>query len=114
VGEPDRYASAWSELITWRRWAGGLFLGWVPVNVLAMFVLAVSCSSKTADRAFLWVAFLTMLPFVIAAFRLSAVKCPRCGKSFTSGLAFRNPLASRCVHCKLPEGSRDPSRSSVH
>ena len=111
VGGPDRYASAWNALITRRRWAGAFFLGWVPVNVLAMLALAVACPGKTADRAFPWVAFGTMALFVIAALRLAAVKCPRCGKPFTWSFAFHNPLAARCVHCKLPEGSADPSRS---
>jgi hypothetical protein len=69
VGDPDRYASAWNELITWRRRFGGFFLGWLPVNALAMIALGVSCSGVTANRVMPPLALITTVPLVFAALR---------------------------------------------
>jgi len=111
VGEADSYAAAWSDLITWRRWYGGLFLAWAPVNVLVMIALGVLCSAATAKRAMLPAGLVTFAFIVVAGLRLSAVKCPRCGKAFVSLGWMQCPFTSDCVHCQLPEGSADPSAS---
>jgi len=76
-----------------------------------MIVLAVFCSEATAKQAMLPVGLVTFAFIVVAGLRLSAVKCPRCGKGFVSLGWMQRPFTSGCVHCQLPEGSADPSAS---
>jgi hypothetical protein len=112
VGEPDRYASAWRQLITRRCWFVGLFLAFAPVIVLVTIALDRSSSEAAAKRAPLEVGLLMFALLVVAGFRIGAVKCPRCGKPFTSLGWMQRSFTSRCLHCKLPEGSVGPSAST--
>src|SRR5260370_39517535 len=100
--ENDHYASAWRSLGR-RRWAALFALvSYLP----AMMILSGIFPNAGAKLFFGWAAFL-MLPAGIA---LSAVRCPRCGKFFTWGWQFSNPLAGKCVHCGLRSGTSPEPR----
>jgi uncharacterized protein GlcG (DUF336 family) len=47
------------------------------------------------------VAAAWMIGFVASANWMTMWKCPRCGQSFFRTLWGGNPLATRCVHCRL-------------
>ena len=46
-----------------------------------------------------------MVGFLIVAIRLSLFRCPRCRHPFFRVWWFNNPLARKCMHCRLPKWS---------
>src|ERR1017187_8399617 len=85
-----------------RRWFFGVWLGGIPVFVvLSMSLIALLHS----DLPFYFVGGAYMLAFVIASLRLSFFRCPRCGHPFFTTWWRGNPLAQKCLHCRLPKWS---------
>jgi hypothetical protein len=50
-----------------------------------------------------FVAGAWMIAFIVTASRMTAWRCPRCGKSFFRTFWGQNPFALKCVHCRLPK-----------
>jgi Zn ribbon nucleic-acid-binding protein len=90
-----------------------IWVGYIPVvylfSLLVSNVLGVSSTVPIFVFAGLW-----MLLFAITGFRLSAWRCPRCGKWFAATWWYNKSLfARKCVHCGLPKfASGEPAPKS--
>jgi hypothetical protein len=60
-----------------------------------------------SDLAIYVVAATWMIAFAVSGTRMTMWKCPRCGRSFFRTFWGGNPLAARCVHCRLPKWAPD-------
>jgi hypothetical protein len=74
----------------------GLPLQWLVGSELPIYVVAAT-----------W-----LIAFIVTANRMGAWKCPRCGKAFFRTFWGQNPLARKCVHCRLPKWN-PPNPASV-
>jgi hypothetical protein len=102
MSDSSHFAFAWDDYRRRRRWFFGVWLGGIPVFVvLSMSLIALLHS----DLPFYFVGGAYMLAFVIASLRLSFFRCPRCGHPFFTTWWRGNPLAQKCLHCRLPKWS---------
>jgi len=103
---PEDYTDAWRRYKKTRNLYWFVFLGYVPVMfVAAYFSLWVFHNFSFAYAfAFAWAA-----AFLVTGVRLSAWRCPRCGKWFAAKWWYNKGfLARKCVHCGLPKYAVHP------
>ena len=56
--------------------------------------------------AYWWIVAMPLFGwFIVAGFRLTYWRCPRCNKPFFTRLFWGNLFAHRCLHCGLPRWS---------
>jgi len=110
---PD-YTADWHDYRKRRLVFWVLFLGLVPGVIILFAVIGMPISAVTGiDRLyfFYWIAGLWMLMLVVARFRSSWFKCPRCHNLFFVKHFHRLPFISKCLHCGLPKwASSDTAR----
>lgn len=104
-----RYSQTWRRLALRQCLVIVLFIAYLP----AMMLLSSHFPTMSGGRFFFgWAACL-----LLAIGALAAVRCPRCGRFFTSGWTklYNNPLAQKCVHCGQPsrEGPMDDANSAT-
>lgn len=94
MNDSAQLISAWDDYSNRRRWFFGVWLG----GFLLLGLLMQLVGGAVFPLAILWV-----LAFLVAAWRLSAFRCPRCGRFFFLTWLYGNLLAQRCLHCGLPK-----------
>jgi hypothetical protein len=100
----DSYSVAWRALRRRRRWALGLWLGFLPLGVLLMAVQARWPAFKSVT---VLVLVVYGIAFLIAGHRWERWPCPRCGRPFRVAVrgwgGFRWPGLSEqpCANCGL-------------
>src|SRR5438128_2485026 len=101
----DEYAAAWLDYKNRVRWFFGVWLGGFVIIACVVVVLD---RLSLATVAFWILGPAWMISFVVVSVRLQSFKCPRCKRWFFAKWWYRNPLARKCVHCKLPKWSLGP------
>jgi hypothetical protein len=106
---PNDYQDHWCRYKRLRNLFFFIWIGYVPV--MFVFTMLVSKALGTFIPSFV-LAGSWMVMFLVMGTRLSAWRCPRCGKWF-SGTWWYNKgfLARKCVHCGLPKFAADDSDS---
>ena len=96
------FKEQWNEYRKRRNWLPFAVLGFLIVLPLADYLgyRVLQSEAVFASLAIGWMGF-----FGVSAIRLMYWHCPRCGACFGATWWYRNPLARRCVHCKLPKFS---------
>ena len=84
--------SAWDDYRNRRRWFFGVWIGGF---------LLLGALIKLFGNVIFVLAPVWMLAFVVVAWRLSAFRCPRCGRLFFSTWIQGDLFAQRCLHCGL-------------
>jgi hypothetical protein len=94
----------WDE---YRRRRNIFWLVWVTYvpGVLALGLPLRSLLSS--DIPIYVVAVAWMIAFVVSGNWMTMWKCPRCRQAFFRTFWGGNPLATRCVHCRLPKWTSD-------
>lgn len=101
------YQEAWHRYRTLRKLLFFVWLGYMPVGYVVMTL--VPGPLGTVNPIFVF-AGIWMAMFVIVGIRLSAWRCPRCGKRFSGPwLHDKGFLARKCIHCGLPNYAADDS-----
>lgn len=100
------YEEQWKDYRRRRRWFWIAFLGYLPGVPLIGMPLGYLFSS---EKAVMVVAIAWMAAIAITSYRAGAWRCPRCGETYFAKPWISNPLARRCLHCKLPKYSCDPA-----
>jgi hypothetical protein len=106
----SQVSPGWQRYRRWFRLAWLLFFGFIPgVSAIGM----VLHPFFGFDVPIMVAASAWMAAWAVAASRAMGLRCPRCGLYFFSGywffLPYRNPFASRCVHCGLKKWSEPGS-----
>ncbi len=107
------YRFAWHDYrrrVLWffGEWLGGFLL------IAALAQLASKVHGTYAPWVLAVLGPAWMLGFIIVAVRLTLFHCPRCGHPFFWVWWFNNPLARKCMHCRLPKWSEsDPDADKV-
>lgn len=100
---PTTYTTAWRN---YRHRRNGFIAAVISLTVLLALVSAFPGANLLA--AYWWVlAPFLFAWFIVAGFRLTYWRCPRCNKPFFTRLLLGNLFARRCLHCHLPKWS-DP------
>jgi hypothetical protein len=96
------FKEQWSEYRRRRNWLLFAVLGFFIVLPLADYLghRVLQSEAVYASLAIGWMAVVG-----VCCCRLMFWHCPRCGAWFGANWWNRNPLARRCVHCKLPKYS---------
>jgi hypothetical protein len=95
-----RYRRAWRSLTLRRVAAFGLLLAYLPAMEVIAFKLSDGSERSVRIAALAWMACL-----VVAVIWLGLFRCPRCRRLFGTSWWFNNPLAGRCLRCRLPMGT---------
>jgi hypothetical protein len=92
----------WKDYRRRRNLLAFAFIGFVPiVGTLGYLTKRFLDTDLPFDIiAPCWAAF-----FAVAGIRLQLFTCPRCRKRFFMKFLYRNPFASRCLHCGLAKYS---------
>jgi amino acid transporter len=94
------YPEAWRDYRRRRNLFWAIFLTYVP----GVATIAVPLSSAfNTDVPVFVIAALWMMAFGISGVYVQLWRCPRCTRHFFCKWWYRNPLASKCVHCGLPK-----------
>ena len=92
---PAYFAAQWENLRTRKRL---FYLAWP-----AAFGLAggggVAAQAFSQPWLFAVLGGLGMALPIAAANYVLFFPCPKCGKHFASAIAWRNPFATKCIHC---------------
>ena len=100
-----RYEQQWQEYRKRRNLLAFAFIGYVPI-VGALGYLGMRFLHT--DMPFYVLASSWMAFFAFSGIWFQLFRCPRCGKRFFLKSLYRNPLATRCLHCALPKYSGSP------
>src|SRR6266404_4078074 len=101
--QADEHREQWEKYRRlWIYWVA-IFAGFVPV---VMGLTIASSKILHTDAAFPYIGGFWAALWIFSGLRISAWRCPRCGKSFIGRWWYGNtPLfnRSRCAHCGLPK-----------
>jgi hypothetical protein len=92
------YPAAWEDYCERRTLLLGFFIGFLPLSCLIGIPLGMLFHS---DIPITVVAVTMMVGFAASSVRFNQWRCPRCNKPFHRRLFVHNPLATRCMHCRL-------------
>jgi len=102
VSDCADYRFAWQDYRRRVLWFFGVWLGgFLVITLLARLVSLL----PFREMVFAILGPTWMVGFLIVAIRLSLFRCPRCRHPFFRVWWFNNPLARKCMHCRLPKWS---------
>jgi hypothetical protein len=102
MNQRSNYAEAWNEYRKRRLIFAAVLLSYVPGVWLAAVPISLLTGIKSDYFAYpamgAW-----MLAFLVTWLRLATFRCPRCGNHFFTSWWRGNPIARKCLHCRLPK-----------
>jgi hypothetical protein len=100
MSKNPEYIAAWKDYRNRRKWWYIIWLGGTVLVILIGYSLSQLLQS---DIPFYICGSILAITFIVASWRLSWFKCPRCHKWFFNTWWYHNQFVRRCVHCGLPK-----------